>query len=643
MTRRLLIVALVALASLAGTMAALGADTHPHLTEAADSSFPGRSYVLTLPHGKKLKAGAVRVFENGQPISGLVTVTPVSESSSQGFGAVLVIDASTSMEGKPEKAAFAAARAFAAQRKGQEQLAVVTYNVEPTVALPFTTEQAKIDEALAKQPLFRFGTHIYDAVGHSLKLLQAAHIKAGTVIVLSDGQEHRAVGDTAHHESEESAAAAARAAHVRVFAVGLSSRLSKLKALQKLARDTGGRYLETTSISDLKAIYRELGSSLASEYLLHYRSVAGPGKHVRVTVRIDGQSSPIAIEYVTPELPVFKKGPAAPYKESAFTRFWTSSLTMTVVGLIVAGLIGLGAYMTLSGPKKGTVRRRMAEFVSVPTAIRDSGRRPTALVTERMLEGTDSMLRRNTFWQRFGWELEISKVAMPSEQIVFLTGIGSLLALLFIKFLSGSLLVGIVVAVAIPFGVRSLLKRKLAKQRKLFSEQLPDNLQVLASALRAGHSFIGALSVVVNDAPEPARSEFQRVVADEQLGVPIDEALRVVVQRMESRELEQVALVGALQRETGGNTAEVLDRVTDTIRERFELRRTVSTLTAQGRMSRWVLTFLPVGLLLIISLVNPGYMHVMYASTVGRVLLLMATISITFGSLVIKRIVNIKV
>jgi tight adherence protein B len=260
-----------------------------------------------------------------------------------------------------------------------------------------------------------------------------------------------------------------------------------------------------------------------------------------------------------------------------------------------------------------------------------------------MLEGTESMLRGNTWWQRFKWESEIAKVQMPPEQIIVLTAIGSLLALLAIKLITGSLLVAVVVAAAIPLGVRSLLKRKLAKQRKLFAEQLPDNLQVLASALRAGHSFIGALSVVVNDAPEPARSEFQRVVADEQLGVPIDEALRVVVQRMDSRELEQVALVGAMQRETGGNTAEVLDRVTDTIRERFELRRTVQTLTAQGRMSRWVLTFLPVGLLLIITLVNPGYMQVMYDRTAGRVLLVIAAISIAFGSLVIKRIVNIKV
>jgi tight adherence protein B len=253
------------------------------------------------------------------------------------------------------------------------------------------------------------------------------------------------------------------------------------------------------------------------------------------------------------------------------------------------------------------------------------------------------MLRASGWWQKFKWENEIAKVSMPPEQIMVLTGVGSFLALLLIKFVSGSLLLGIIIALAIPFCVRFVLKRQLAQQRKLFSEQLPDNLQVLASALRAGHSFIGALSVVVNDAPEPARSEFQRVVADEQLGVPIDNALRVVVERMQSRELEQVALVGALQRETGGNTAEVLDQVTDTIRERFELQRTVQTLTAQGRMSRWVLTALPLFLLLVITVINPGYMSVMYDSTGGRVVLVISGISVICGSFVIKRIVNIKV
>jgi tight adherence protein B len=613
------------------------------VTEAAGNGFPSRSYILTLPHGMELKPGAVRVFENGRSVADLA-VTPAGESTSRQFGAVLVIDASTSMEGTPERAAFAAARAFAAQRKGQEQLAVVTYNVEPTAVLPFTTEQAAIDQALSKQPPFQFGTHIYDAVTHSLELLRQAHISAGTIVVLSDGQEHRGAGDTANHESEASAAAAARAAHVRVFAVGLTSRVSKLDALRKLARDTGGRYIETSSIGRLRGIYKELGSSFASEYLLRYRSLAGPGKHIEVTFHVDGLRAVARAEYETPKLAVAKRaGPTPPYKASVVDRILSSTFTMTIIGLIAAGLIGLGVTSVLSGPKKGTVRRRLAEFVAMPAAVRDGSRRPTAQLTEKMLEGTDTALRGSSRWRRFRWELEIAKVTMPPEQIVVLTAVGSLLALLMVNFVIGSLLVGIIIAVVIPFGVRSLLKHKLARQRKLFSEQLPDNLQVLASALRAGHSFIGALSVVVNDAPEPARSEFQRVVADEQLGVPIDEALHVVVERMESAELEQVALVAALQRETGGNTAEVLDRVTDTIRERFELRRTVQTLTAQGRMSRWVLTALPLFLLLAITLINPGYMNVMYDSVVGRVLLVLAGISVVCGSLVIKRIVNIKV
>ncbi len=642
MRRRFLVTGLVALVGLAATLTAMGAGERARLTEAAGSGFPSRSYILSLPHGMKLKPGSVQAFENGTSVSDLV-VTPVSESTTQQFGVVLAIDASTSMEGKPEQAAFSAARAFAAERKGQEQLALVTYNVTPTVALAFTTDQAKIDEALAKQPAFLFGTHIYDAVSHSLKLIRDAQIKAGTMILLSDGQEHRAPGDSAKHETLEGAAAAARSAHVRIFAVGLRSRLSKLQALKKLARDTGGRYIETTSITQLQKIYRQLGSSLASEYLLRYASVAGPDKHIRVTVRVDGLSTAAATEYRTPSLPVATKGATPPYKPSKFSRFSKATMTMSLVALLIAGLIGVGVYVLMSGPQKGTVRRRMSEFVSVPTAMRDSSRRPTAQITEKMLEGTDSMLRASGWWQKFKWENEIAKVSMPPEQIMVLTGVGSFLALLLIKFVSGSLLLGIIIALAIPFCVRFVLKRQLARQRKLFSEQLPDNLQVLASALRAGHSFIGALSVVVNDAPEPARSEFQRVVADEQLGVPIDDALRVVVERMQSRELEQVALVGALQRETGGNTAEVLDQVTDTIRERFELQRTVQTLTAQGRMSRWVLTALPIFLLFAITLINPGYMSVMYESTGGKAALVLSGISVICGSLVIKRIVNIKV
>jgi tight adherence protein B len=112
---------------------------------------------------------------------------------------------------------------------------------------------------------------------------------------------------------------------------------------------------------------------------------------------------------------------------------------------------------------------------------------------------------------------------------------------------------------------------------------------------------------------------------------------------MESKDLEQVALVAALQRETGGNTAEVLDRVTETMRDRMGLRRLVRGLTAQGRMSRWVLTAIPVVLLVLLTSINPRYMDPLYTTAVGRALLVVAATMVVAGSLVIKRIVNITV
>ena len=204
--------------------------------------------------------------------------------------------------------------------------------------------------------------------------------------------------------------------------------------------------------------------------------------------------------------------PRAPYHPSFSSRFWSSILTMITVGLIAAILVGTGASAVLSGPRQGTLRRRMAEFVSVPDVIRQPTRRPTAQLTASMLKGTESMLRSSSRWEKFKWELGIANVKTPAEQIAVVTVMGSLVAFIAIKFLTGSLLFALAIAIIIPLVVRSQLRRGLAKRRLQFAEQLPDNLNVLASALRAGHSFIGALSVVVNDAAEPSKSEFQRVI-----------------------------------------------------------------------------------------------------------------------------------
>jgi tight adherence protein B len=231
---------------------------------------------------------------------------------------------------------------------------------------------------------------------------------------------------------------------------------------------------------------------------------------------------------------------------------------------------------------------------------------------------------------------------MTPVHLAALSFLCSLLALFVLSLIGGPLL-GIAGALLVPFGVYMYVKGRADRVRRQFADQLPDNLEVLAAALRAGHSLIGALSNVAEGAVEPSHREFARIVADEQLGSPLEDAIGGVVTRMENGDLDQVALIARLQRETGSSSAEVLDRVVETVRGRAELRRLVKTLTAQGRMSRWVLTLIPVALALLLSVLSPGYLNPMFDHTLGRVALFFAAGMVITGSLVIKKIVNIKV
>ena len=624
--RHLVVLALVVVAGL--LPAAAGAEGELRLTEAGDARFPDRSYVLSLPVGMSLDETRVRILENGEPVDQL-SVVPAGEAAEGEFGVVLVIDASKSMSGAAIAGAVEAARAFAEQRSPNQLVAILVFNSTSSVLLPFTTDQGEIEAALARPPALARGTHVYDAVDAALGLLREAEIAAGSVVVLSDG------ADTGSAASRADVAARARADGVRVFSVGLRSPGFDFAALEQLADGAGGTYTEAASSDDLARVFDELGAKLASEYLVRYRSAAKPDSDVHVAVRVSGVEGIATNLYTSPPLDAT---PSPPYHQSLAERFWRSPAGMLAVAVVCALLTGI-VLVALLRPRQRTLRRRMEEFVSLPVR-QDEGE--SARGTELVLAQAEKSFERTRWWARFKEDLELGKVKIAPIHIAAWTAIATAVAAWLLFVVVGTPLV-VPLALGVPLLVRSQVKRRVERQRRLFADQLPDNLQVLASALRAGHSLVGALSVVVDDCPEPSREEFRRVIADEQLGVSLEEAFGVVAHRMANRDLDQVALVAALQQETGGNTAEVLDRVSDTIRGRFELRRLVRTLTTQGRMSRWVVSFLPVGLLVLITAINPGYMAPLYTHPLGRVLLLVAGLMVVAGSLVIRRIIDIKV
>jgi tight adherence protein B len=307
---------------------------------------------------------------------------------------------------------------------------------------------------------------------------------------------------------------------------------------------------------------------------------------------------------------------------------------MILIAILVPALVAAAIIVPLRG-RNSTVRSRVSDYVSMPEQKRELD----ALVS-RVFTGTERSLEKTRWWQRFKDSLQFADVPFPPVYIA----VGTLVATLFAAWVLWiSSPVFVIFALGVPLIVRAIIRGRITRKRRLFGNQLADNLDVLASGLRAGHSLVGALSVVVADAAEPSKTEFQRVIADEQLGVPLETALNRVVDRMKNRDLEQVSLVASVQAETGGNASEVLDRVTENIRERQELRRLVRTLTAQGRLARWIVSLLPIGLLLAITIMNPEYMKPMVHHTSGLIALAFGLVMIIAGSVAIGRIVDIEV
>jgi tight adherence protein B len=312
-------------------------------------------------------------------------------------------------------------------------------------------------------------------------------------------------------------------------------------------------------------------------------------------------------------------------------------LPFLCVSILFGALIGLAALMVLD--RNGDVGRRVGGFVS-PSASRSAATR--TLVERALGDKQARAITRSPLLEKVRGELEVAEINLTPERLAAVVFVGTVVAMWLLETSTHSL-VGMLLGLAVPFVALMFVRYRASRQRRAFSEQLPDNLQVVASAMRAGQTFVGALAAVVEDAPEPSRRELRRAITDESLGVPLSEALSGVTERMRSGDFQHVAVVAALQRETGGNTAEVIDLVADTIRDRIELRRMVRSLTAQGRLAGTVLSLLPVGLLVIISLINPGYTRPLFHTTIGLVALGVGGALSGLGSFLINKIVSIKV
>ena len=187
------------------------------------------------------------------------------------------------------------------------------------------------------------------------------------------------------------------------------------------------------------------------------------------------------------------------------------------------------------------------------------------------------------------------------------------------------------------------LKQKINKRLNEFEEQLPDALNIIARAMRAGHPFNSSLKLISEEMSDPIAKEFNIVASDVSYGVEVRVALIDLIRRVPSVSLEAVITAVLIQRETGGNLAEILDKVAAVVRGRFRFARKVKTLSAEGRMSAWVLTCVPFVLAGVVSIIEPTYLPNMINEPVGRKLVLVGFGAIILGMFWMKKIIRIEV
>jgi tight adherence protein B len=613
------------LATVAAIPASAANQSGVQVVEAGSALFPDRAYVLTLaePRGSALTTDDVSVTEDGKPVENL---SVLSSASADGIGTVLLIDASNSMKGSI-KSAMQAARAFAARNPGQP-LSVVFFNVKPTVSLPMTTNRKAIDTVLAKPPKLAEGTRINDALVAAVAQVRGSALGAARVVLLTDGDD---VGSTT---SLDSAIGQLTAEKIRVYTVGIASPDFTPDDLQKIADETGGTYAAATSPQALTKIYDDLGFQLGNEYLLRYRSTAQPDQTVDVKVAVSGVE-PVSFAYTSPST-----GTAAPYEPALRDRLLQSWLLIPLlVGLMVALVVFMVRSLWSLRSNKALVAR-LGEFVTLPAEEQATQRRQE--VNELLAAvGKQNKQKLNLRWMEgFAEDVDVAQINHNPSRMVWTAVLAGLLIAVFAGVLFSPF--WIVLGVIPLIGLNLVVRGKARSVRKDFGEQLPENLDVLASALRAGHSLAGAMGVVADEAPEPSKREFRRVVTDESLGIPLDEALEVTAQRMQNADIDQVAILALVQREAGGNTAEVLDQVTTNVRARMDVRRLVTVLTAQGKFSAVVVGLVPLGIFLFIMLANPHQLDPLFHQTIGKIAGISAIFMTLLGFYIIRRIVTIE-
>ncbi len=317
---------------------------------------------------------------------------------------------------------------------------------------------------------------------------------------------------------------------------------------------------------------------------------------------------------------------------------------IAAVAVIVLGVISVRSERNLAEERLGRFiddNNTFSSFLDEP----EEEEKPKK-EERRALEAIDRAIANRPFAKRWRQQLARADLKLTVAEYAALhvvSVIGFFAVAWFILF-RGDLIMSIVAGFIGLFFPRIYVSRATSKRLIRFEQQLPDTLGLWVNALRSGFSVLQAMEAISRDAPEPTATEFRRVVQEVQLGIDVEDALEHLLARVESEDLDLVVTAVNIQREVGGNLAEILETISHTIRERVKLKGEIRVLTSQGRMTGWLISLLPIAVALFLSVVQPGFMNPMFENRMcGWPMLGVGLALIGLGMAAIQKIVNIDI
>lgn len=585
-----------------------------------------------LPEGASPDLSSVAITVNGEDVDAFAKTI---EGGQVERTTVLVLDASKSMEGEKLVAATSAIDSFLAAAPEDVQIGLITFagTVQQTIS-PTADHQSIVDE-LAQVEL-KAGTKLYDAVAAGAEL--AGDEGARSLLVLSDG------ADTGSTTTIDELSTTASDAGVIIDVVALAQSAEQQAALDGLASAAGGQVIAADAQA-LGSVFSAQAEALASQVLVTFELPAGIAGEQTVEATLSADGTPFtdsafvslsstgsvgAPQVIEPGTPLIGR--------SGFL------LGLLAFGLGIAGVLGFvlggGSSKSLSDQRLNNYFAHSGGTTSTAKGARGQAKAQGSLKDAAV--GLAGQVVRGDFEDRLAKRLAGAGSSLkPAEWLLLHAAIAFGVGFVGLVLKGGPLMViAFITGLIAPWW---WLKRKHAKRMAAFNSQLAETLTLIAGGLSAGLSLPQSVDTVVREGHQPMASELGRALIEQRLGIPIEETLENVAQRMESEDFSWVVMAIRIQREVGGNLAELLNTVSDTLRDREYLRRQVRVLSAEGRFSGYVLTGLPILLFAYMIVFRAEFVSPLYTTGTGYILLGIAAAMLASGSFVMSRLTKIKV